>query len=126
MVFARTVPVSLTGIYTGGDRGILQALDVTSGDTVWEFDTVDSEDFWGNPDVNSGGGSWFPPSIDLASGRIFWGVANPAPFPGHGGVPERHEPSGAEPLHEHRRGARRPERRARLVPASDPARHLRS
>jgi hypothetical protein len=37
---------------------------------------------WGNNSVNSGGGSWYPPSIDLDTDRVFWAVANPAPFPG--------------------------------------------
>ena len=81
-VYASTVPVSLQGIYAGGDRGILQARDVESGTIAWEFDTIASDDIWGEPDVNSGGGSWFPPAIDVDSRRMFWGVANPAPFPG--------------------------------------------
>jgi outer membrane protein assembly factor BamB len=81
MVLASTVPVSLSGIYSGGDRGILQALDVETGELRWEFDTV-VDDLWGNPEVNSGGGSWYPPAIDVDRGLVFWGVANPAPFPG--------------------------------------------
>ncbi len=82
MVFASSVPVSLEGIYTGGDRGVLHALDAESGTVVWRFDTVDSADVWGNPEVNSGGGSWYPPAIDPGRGLIYWGIANPAPFPG--------------------------------------------
>ena len=84
MVFASSVPVSLHGIYEGGDRGVLHALDQETGEVVWTFDTVDSPpgDVWGNPEVNSGGGAWFPPAIDTQRGRIFWGIANPAPFPG--------------------------------------------
>jgi outer membrane protein assembly factor BamB len=31
--------------------------------------------------VNSGGGLWYAPSVD-SSGRVFMGVANPAPYPG--------------------------------------------
>lgn len=80
-VYASTVPVSLNGIYAGGDRGILQALDVETGELRWEFNTV-IDDLWGNPEVNSGGGSWYTPAIDVERGRILWGVANPAPFPG--------------------------------------------
>ena len=82
LVYASSVPVSLDGIYSGGDRGILHALDQETGEIVWTFDTVDSPDLWGNPDVNSGGGSWFTPSLDPQRGRIYWAVANPAPFPG--------------------------------------------
>jgi outer membrane protein assembly factor BamB len=54
-----------------------------TGEERWRFDTIKTtNDLWGNNDVNSGGGSWFPPSIDIDAGRIFWAIANPAPFPG--------------------------------------------
>jgi outer membrane protein assembly factor BamB len=82
LVYASSVPISLQGQYTGGDRGVLHALDAETGEVRWTFDTVDSEDLWGDPDVNSGGGAWYPPAIDEASGTVVWGVANPAPFPG--------------------------------------------
>lgn len=82
VVLASTVPISIDDIYRGGDRGILHALDAETGDVLWTFDTVKSEDLWGNPEVNSGGGSWYPPSIDPDRGLVYWGVANPAPFPG--------------------------------------------
>ncbi len=86
-VFARrvlvsTVPISLRGIYRGGDRGVLHALDARTGRDVWTFDTVESPDLWGNPEVNSGGGAWFPPAIDPVRRLVYWGIANPAPFPG--------------------------------------------
>ena len=82
-VLVATVPVSVAnGIYRGGDRGWLFALDATTGDTDWAFDTVASPDLWGNPSVNSGGGAWYPPSVDVAANRVYWGTANPAPFPG--------------------------------------------
>ena len=44
-------------------------------------------DLWGNPTVNSGGGAWYPPAIDPERGLVYWGVANPAPFPGHAEFP---------------------------------------
>lgn len=81
-VLISTVPISTRGIYTAGDRGILKALDQESGAEKWRFDTIEGEDFWGNEGVNSGGGSWYPPSIDVDTNRVFWAVANPAPFPG--------------------------------------------
>jgi glucose dehydrogenase len=82
-VLVSTVPISTRGIYTGGDRGTLKALDQKTGAERWRFDTIESSgDVWGNNSLNSGGGAWFPPSIDLESGRVFWAVANPAPFPG--------------------------------------------
>jgi outer membrane protein assembly factor BamB len=82
LVLMATVPVGTGGIYKGGDRGWLYALHASSGKTAWSFDTVASPDLWGNPAVNSGGGAWYPPSIDEAANRVYWGTANPAPFPG--------------------------------------------
>jgi alcohol dehydrogenase (cytochrome c) len=82
-----TVPVSLHGIYHGGDRGWLYALDARTGRTDWGFDTVASPRLWGHPAINSGGGAWYPPAVDLARGRVYWGTANPAPFPGIPGWP---------------------------------------
>ncbi len=82
IVFASTVPVSIGGIYIGGDRGVIHALDAATGQERWQFDTIDSPDLWGQPTVNSGGGAWYPPSIDPTLGLVYWGVANPAPFPG--------------------------------------------
>jgi len=82
LVLMATVPVSLAGIYKGGDRGWLFALNQSTGATDWSFDTVASPDMWGNPAVNSGGGAWYPPSVDAAANLVYWGTANPAPFPG--------------------------------------------
>jgi glucose dehydrogenase len=81
-VLVSTVPISLRGIYRGGDRGVLHALDAATGADVWTFDTVESPDLWGNPEVNSGGGAWYPPAIDPNGRLVYWGIANPAPFPG--------------------------------------------
>ena len=39
-------------------------------------------DLWGHPEVNSGGGAWYPPAIDTAHRLVLVGTANPAPFPG--------------------------------------------
>jgi len=47
----------------------------------WTFDTVKG-DLWGHPEVNSGGGAWYPPAVDERRGLVYLGVANPAPFPG--------------------------------------------
>jgi outer membrane protein assembly factor BamB len=81
LVLASTVPVSIGGIYTGGDRGTITALDAETGQVRWTFDTIEG-DLWGNPEVNSGGGSWYPPVVDPERGLAYFGVANPAPFPG--------------------------------------------
>jgi outer membrane protein assembly factor BamB len=82
LVLMATVPVSLAGLYKGGDRGWLFALDASTGATDWTFDTVASPDMWGDPAVNSGGGAWYPPAVDVAANLVYWGTANPAPFPG--------------------------------------------
>ncbi|MET0904018.1 MAG: PQQ-binding-like beta-propeller repeat protein [Acidimicrobiales bacterium] len=82
LVIVSSVPVSISGIYTGGDRGVVTALDRETGVVRWEFDTVEGDDLWGNPEVNSGGGAWYPPAVDLERGLVYVGVANPAPFPG--------------------------------------------
>lgn len=65
-----------------GHRGILHALDEATGEIVWTFDTIDSDDLWGDPDVNAGGGAWYPPAIDTEAGVVYWGTGNPYPFPG--------------------------------------------
>jgi outer membrane protein assembly factor BamB len=85
-VYVSTVPVSLFGIYHGGDAGTIVALDETTGAIDWTFDTV-ADDLWGNPTVNSGGGAWYPPAIDTSTGTMYWGIGNPAPFPGAAGYP---------------------------------------
>ncbi len=87
VVYDRTVYVSTTAGGTkagnvGGNIGTIYALDIMNGNIRWSFDTVDSNNLWGNPKVNSGGGCYFPPAIDTKSKMMFWGTANPAPFPG--------------------------------------------
>ncbi len=83
LVYASTVPGSSNAnFYTGGGMGIIYALDQKTGDIRWEFNTIDSEDIWGNPEVNSGGGAWYPPAIDVETGIMYWGTGNPAPWPG--------------------------------------------
>ena len=81
-VYVASVPVNIAKIYIGGSVGYLEALDANTGKIDWRFDTVDSKDIWGNPAVNSGGGAWYPPAIDIRRGILYWGVANPAPFVG--------------------------------------------
>jgi glucose dehydrogenase len=61
---------------------VLWALDARTGRKVWTFDTIADPNLWGHPEINSGGGSWYPPAIDTERGLVYWGIANPAPFPG--------------------------------------------
>ncbi|MCX5780482.1 MAG: PQQ-binding-like beta-propeller repeat protein [Firmicutes bacterium] len=83
MVFVSTVPgVTNENFYTGGAVGIIYALDQNTGKTLWSFNTVDTADIWGNPQVNSGGGAWYPPAIDAATGIMYWGIGNAGPWPG--------------------------------------------
>ena len=81
-VIASSVPVGLKGFYVGGNRGFIYAVDEETGSVDWSFDTVASPTLWGNPTVNSGGGSWYPPSYLPSLGLLYVGIANPAPFVG--------------------------------------------
>ena len=83
MVYVSSVPgLSNENFYKGGAFGVLYALDEKTGKIIWSFNTIDSEDIWGNPEVNSGGGAWYPPAIDTKTNIMYWGIGNPAPWPG--------------------------------------------
>jgi glucose dehydrogenase/plastocyanin len=82
-IYVSTIPgTSTTSFYLGGGMGIIHALDERTGDDLWSFDTVKGGRLWGNRKVNSGGGSWYPPAIDTSTGTTYWGIGNPAPYPG--------------------------------------------
>jgi outer membrane protein assembly factor BamB len=72
--------------YQGGSTGEAILLDPDSGQQVWQWQAVE-DGFWGNPKVNSGGGLWFPPAIDIEHGVSYWGTGNPSPVPGLKGWP---------------------------------------
>ena len=79
-VYVSTVPVNPTvGEYLGGAKGILWALNASTGAPEWSWDEV--QNLWGNPSVNSGGGLWDPPSFD-SQGNLYIGIANPGPLGG--------------------------------------------
>lgn len=84
-VYVSTVAGTTRGFNRGGTRGILYALDAATGATLWSFDTT-TDNLWGNPRINSGGGLWYPPSFD-AEGNLYFGVANAAPWPGTSAYP---------------------------------------
>lgn len=85
IVYVSTVPVNVSEFYGPGGVGILWALDAKTGKKLWHFDTV-PKDLWGKPEVNSGGGLWYPPAFD-EKGSMYIGVGNPGPFPGTAGEP---------------------------------------
>lgn len=85
IVYVSTVPLNTNELYEGGGVGILWALDAKTGKKLWHFDTV-PKSLWGNPKVNAGGGLWYPPAFD-GKGSMYFGVGNPAPFPGTGKYP---------------------------------------
>ncbi|HEU0166037.1 MAG TPA: PQQ-binding-like beta-propeller repeat protein, partial [Thermomicrobiales bacterium] len=84
-VYVSTVPGNSNAFYRGGQKGIFYALDISSGDVIWQWDTT-VDNLWGNARVNSGGGLWHPPSID-DDGMLYLGVANPGPWPGNSEFP---------------------------------------
>jgi len=87
LVYVSTVPGTADIFYAPGGIGVIYALDQTTGNMVWNFSTVDTPDLWGHPEINSGGGCWYTPAIDVGSGVMYWGISNPAPFPGVEGWP---------------------------------------
>jgi glucose dehydrogenase len=84
-VYISTIPGNVDAFYVGGQRGVLHALDVSTGRVLWYFDTV-VDNLWGNARINSGGGLWHPPSFD-ADGNLYVGIGNAAPYPGNKEAP---------------------------------------
>jgi outer membrane protein assembly factor BamB len=81
-VLISTIPGSSANFYQGGAFGTVYSLNAKTGNTIWSFQTVKGgAKLFGNPKVNSGGGLWYPPSVD-GQGRVFLSVANPAPLYG--------------------------------------------
>jgi outer membrane protein assembly factor BamB len=85
VVYASTVPTNANSLYEPGGVGILWAVDAKTGKKLWHFDTV-PKNLWGHPEINSGGGVWYTPAFD-GKGSMYFGVGNPAPFPGSEGKP---------------------------------------
>jgi glucose dehydrogenase len=92
-VYVSTIGGNTRGFNRGGTRGVLFALDAASGATLWSFDTT-TDNLWGNPRLNSGGGLWYPPSFD-AFGNLYFGVANAAPWAGTADYPNGSSRPGA-------------------------------
>lgn len=79
-VYISTGPGNADAFFGGGGAGVLWALDAKTGQTKWQFNSVPL-DLWGHPELNSGGGIWYPPSFD-ERGDLFVSIGNPAPFLG--------------------------------------------
>ena len=95
-VLISTIPGSATNFYHPGALGIVYSLNADTGKTIWKFNTIKGGyKLFGHPEVNSGGGLWYPPSVD-SSGRVFLGVANPAPYPGTPKFPNGSSHPGAD------------------------------
>jgi outer membrane protein assembly factor BamB len=85
IVWVSTIPGNTENFYLGGLRGVIHALNAATGEVLWYFDTT-TDNLWGNPTVNSGGGFWHPPSFD-DEGKAYIGIGNPGPYPGVEGWP---------------------------------------
>ena len=95
LVLVSTVPASIKNqVFAPNERGVLFALNAHSGKVVWHFDTVKGN-LWGHPEVNAGGGAWFPPAIDTKRGVTYWGTGNPAPWAGTADFPSGSSRPGA-------------------------------
>lgn len=80
-VIVGTAPGGTTSYeYAPGAAGTVYCLNLFNGETLWDWDTT-TENLWGNPGVNSGGGIWYPPSVD-DDGVLYFGTGNAGPFPG--------------------------------------------
>lgn len=79
LVAGGTVFAATSSLSQPGARGTLYALDPSTGEVRWSFNTILSEDVWGNPEINSGGGAWtHPPSTSMPASLT---GAPPTPIP---------------------------------------------
>ena len=67
--------------HVGGNSGFVHAFNAANGARRWSFQVVE-EGFWGNRALNSGGGVWSPPAVDLERRRVYVGTGNAGPYPG--------------------------------------------
>lgn len=84
-----------TSGYGAGTKATIYALDAETGAKVWDFVVVADPGLWGHPELNSGGGVWYPPTIDTKRSIAYFGTGNPYPFPGAKGYPNGSSRPGA-------------------------------
>ena len=84
--FVDVAPVVWNGLvllstvgYASPGRGAIYALDAATGSVRWKFVTISHP--WTHPLDASGGGLWYPVSVD-ALGRLYAGNSNPTPWVG--------------------------------------------
>ena len=78
----------IVGLSGGGFglRGVIEAVDAQSGDTLWRTYTVPGpgepgNDSWGGDSWKTGGAApWLTGSFDPELGLLYWGTGNPAPL----------------------------------------------
>jgi outer membrane protein assembly factor BamB len=83
VVYVATVPGNNKVFYGGEGVGILWALEGATGKKLWHFDTA-PVNLWSakHANINAGGGVWYTPAFD-EQGSMYFGTANPGPFPGN-------------------------------------------
>jgi alcohol dehydrogenase (cytochrome c) len=86
-VYVSTVDYESLQPQDGTGMGTIHAMDERTGADLWTFNTVKDGNLWGNPQINSGGGAWYPPAVDTATGTSYWGTNNAAPDTGIKGYP---------------------------------------
>ena len=128
-VYVSTVPGNAKGFYTGDGVAVLWAMNAATGKVKWKWNEVPTS-LWGNKKVNSGGGQWAAPDVRLPGppvprGRQPGPVRRRQVLSGQEGLPERVQPSRAEPVHRHGRRAQPSHRETHLALPADPARHPR-
>jgi len=80
-VWVSTTPASTVSSDLAGRRGVIHLLDITDGHLIWYFDTT-TDNLWGNPSVNAGGGLWHPPAVS-DDGGVYYAIGNIYPYPGN-------------------------------------------
>ena len=99
-----------TSGFPAGVRGTIYALDQATGEVVWTFATVEDESLWGNPDVNSGGGAWYPAGFGRRHRHLVLRRGQPVSVPRGSGLARGVEPSRRQPLDQRHGGVGREHR----------------
>jgi outer membrane protein assembly factor BamB len=77
------VYTSTVGVSPGG-KGVLYALEASTGRVRWDFSTILGD--WAVPSQAAGGGAWWPVSVG-SDGTVYAGISNPVPWGGTPALP---------------------------------------